>query len=66
MIRLDPNFLDDIEKFSGKSLNKKDDLAAIIEVYKSSKKFEDFALKFATTENNFFQKIFYSLLSYWK
>lgn len=42
MIRLDPNFLDDIEKFSGKSLNKKDDLAAIIEVYKSSKKFEDF------------------------
>jgi hypothetical protein len=42
MIRLDPNFLDDVEKFSGKSLNKKDDLADIIEAFKSSKKFEDF------------------------
>ena len=42
MIRLNPNFLDAVEKFSGKSLNKKDDLADIIEAYKSSKKFEDF------------------------
>ena len=42
MIRLNPNFLDDVEKFFGKSLNKKDDLADIIEAYKSSKKFEDF------------------------
>ena len=42
MIRLNPNFLEDVEKFSGKSLNNKDDLAAIIESYKSSKKFEDF------------------------
>ena len=42
MISLNPNFLDDVEKFSGKSLNKKDDLADIIEVYKSSKKFDDF------------------------
>lgn len=42
MINLYPNFLDDVEKFSGKSLNKKDDLTFIIEAYKSSKKFEDF------------------------
>lgn len=42
MINLYPNFLIDVEKFSGKSLNKKDDLAAIIEAYKSSKKFEGF------------------------
>ena len=42
MISLKSNFLDDVEKFSGKSLNKKDDLADIIEVYKSAKKFEDF------------------------
>ena len=42
MIRLNSKFLDDVEKFSGKSLNKKDDLADIIEVYKSAKKFEDF------------------------
>ena len=42
MIRLNSKFLDDVEKFSGKSLNKKDDLADIIEVYKSSKKFDDF------------------------
>jgi hypothetical protein len=42
MNRLHPNFLDDVEKFSGKSLNKKDDLADIIEAFKSSKKFEDF------------------------
>ena len=42
MIRLNPNFLDDVEKFSGKSLNKKDDLADIFEAYKSSKNFEDF------------------------
>ncbi len=41
MIRLNSNFLDDVEKFSGKSLNKKDDLSTIIEAYKSSKKFED-------------------------
>jgi hypothetical protein len=42
MINLHPNFLDDVEKFSGKSLNRKDDLADIIEAYKSSNKFEDF------------------------
>lgn len=42
MIGLNPNFLDDVEKFSGKSLNKKDDLADIIEACKSAKKFEDF------------------------
>lgn len=39
---LPQNFLDDVEKFSGKSLNKKDDLADIIEAYKSSNKFENF------------------------
>ena len=42
MNKLPQNFLDDVEKFSGKSLNKKDDLVDIIEAYKSSKKFEDF------------------------
>ena len=42
MISLKSNFLDDVEKFSGKSLNKKDDLADIFEAYKSSKNFEDF------------------------
>ena len=42
MIRLNSKFLDDVEKFSGKSLNKKDDLADIFEAYKSSKNFEDF------------------------
>jgi hypothetical protein len=42
MNKLHPNFLDDVEKFSGKSLNKKDDLVDIIETYKSSKKFEEF------------------------
>lgn len=42
MIRLSPNFLDEVEKFSSKSLNKKDDLAHIIEAYKSSNKFEEF------------------------
>lgn len=42
MINLHPNFLDDVEKFSGKPLNKRDDLAGIIEAYKSSKKFEEF------------------------
>jgi len=42
MIKLSPNFLDDVEKFSGNSLNKKDDLADIIEAYKSSNKFEEF------------------------
>lgn len=42
MNKLPPNFLDEVEKFSGKSLNKKDDLADIIETYKSFKNFEDF------------------------
>ena len=42
MISLKSNFLDDVEKFSGKSLNKTDDLADIFEAYKSSKNFEDF------------------------
>jgi len=42
MLNLQPNFLDDVEKFSGKSLNKKDDLADIIVACKSAKKFEDF------------------------
>lgn len=42
MINLHPNFLDDVETFSGRPLNKRDDLADIIEAYKSSKKFEEF------------------------
>lgn len=44
MINLHPNFLDDVETFSGRPLNKRDDLADIIEAYKSSKKFEDFEI----------------------
>ena len=42
MIRLDPNFLDDVEKFSGKSLNKKKDLSIILEVIDTDEKFKDF------------------------
>lgn len=36
------NLLDDVEKFSGKSLNKKNDLTIILEVIDSDEKFMDF------------------------
>jgi hypothetical protein len=42
MNKLHPNFLDDVEEFSGKSLNKKDDLVIIIEAYNTYEKSEDF------------------------
>ena len=42
MNKLQPNFLDEVEKFSGKSLNKKDDLVIILEAYNINEKSEDF------------------------
>lgn len=42
MNKLQPNFLDEVEKFSGKSLNKKDDLVIILEAYNINQKSEDF------------------------
>jgi len=41
MIRLNPNFLDDVEKFSGKSLNKKNDLILVLEACNSNEKFKE-------------------------
>jgi hypothetical protein len=46
MNKLPPNFLDEVEKFSGKSLSKKDDLILVLEACNSNgkfKEFEDFA-----------------------
>lgn len=42
MNKLPQNFLDDVEKFSGKSLNKKDDLMLILEACNSNKKLKEF------------------------
>lgn len=42
MNKLHPNFLDEVEKFSGKSLNKKDDLVIILETSDINEKSEDF------------------------
>ncbi len=42
MNKLSPNFLDDVEKFSGKSLNKKDDLMLVLEACNSNEKFKEF------------------------
>jgi len=41
MINLNPNFLDDVEKFSGKSLNKKNDLILVLEACNSNEKFKE-------------------------
>ncbi len=42
MNKVHPDFLDDVEKFSGKSLNKKKDLSIILEVIDTDEKFKDF------------------------
>jgi len=42
MNKLPQNFLDDVEKFSGKSLNKKDDLMLVFEACNSNEKFNEF------------------------
>mgnify|MGYP001371913150 CR=1 FL=1 len=42
MNKVHPDFLDDAEKFSGKSLNKKNDLSIILEVIDTDEKFKDF------------------------
>lgn len=42
MNKLYPNFLNDVEKFSGKSLNKKNDLLIILEAINTGEKFKDF------------------------
>ena len=42
MNNLRPNFLNDVEKFSGKSLNKKSELNIILEACSGDKKFKDF------------------------
>jgi hypothetical protein len=42
MNKVHPNFLDDVEKFSSKSLNKKNDLTIIIEAIDTDEKFKDF------------------------
>ena len=42
MNKLPPNFLDEVEKFSGKSLNKKDDLMLVLETCNSNEKLNEF------------------------
>ena len=42
MNKVQPNFLDDIEKFYGKSLNKKNDLTIILEAVNTDEKYKDF------------------------
>lgn len=42
MNKVQPDFLDDVEKFSGKSLHKKKDLAIILEMINTDEKFKDF------------------------
>ena len=42
MNKLPKNFLDEVEKFSGKSLNKKDDLMLVFEACNSNEKFKEF------------------------
>jgi hypothetical protein len=42
MNKVHPDFLDDVEKFSGKLLNKKKDLSIILEVIDTDEKFKDF------------------------
>jgi hypothetical protein len=42
MNKLPPNFLDNVEEFSGKSLNKKDDLILILSVSDTNEKFKGF------------------------
>ncbi len=42
MNKVHPDFLDDVEKFSGKSLNNKKDLSIILEVIDADEKFKDF------------------------
>lgn len=42
MNKVQPDFLDDVEKFSGKSLHKKKDLAIILEMIDTYEMFKDF------------------------
>jgi hypothetical protein len=42
MNKLPPNFLDDVEEFSGKSLSKKDDLMLVLEACNSDEKLKEF------------------------
>jgi len=42
MNKVQPNFLDDIEKFYGKSLNKKNDLTIILQAIDTDEKYKDF------------------------
>lgn len=42
MNKLPPNFLDEVEKFSSKSLNKKDDLMLVLETCNSNEKLSEF------------------------
>jgi hypothetical protein len=42
MNEVHPNFLDDVEKFYGKSLNKKNDLKIILETVDTDEKYKDF------------------------
>jgi hypothetical protein len=42
MNKLPPNFLDEVENFSGKSLSKKDDLKLVLETCNSDEKFKEF------------------------
>jgi hypothetical protein len=48
MRNISPNFLDDVEKFSQSSLNKKDDLAEILSAYNRNGMFDEFE-KFSFT-----------------
>ena len=42
MDKLPPNFLNEVEKFSGKLLHKKNDLTVILDVFKVNEKFKEF------------------------
>lgn len=48
MNNLPPDFLDEVEKFTQQSLNKKDDLTAIFNAYNKNKMFDEFE-KFSFT-----------------
>jgi len=42
MNKLPPNFLNEVEEFSGKSLNKQNDLKVILDVFNVNEKFKEF------------------------
>ena len=42
MDKFPPNFLNEVEKFSGKLLHKKNDLTVILDVFKVNEKFKEF------------------------